>query len=144
MVLHEEHQHTHDGSTGRRGEGEKQRKLKEIGWKCPKFAKNVIVHTWESELQQDKCKKKIHTKVNYGKNAKSKNNMKILKVTRENQFITYKEIPCETMKVRRLWNDIFKVLNEKKNYQLRFMYLKKFLSNGGKIVHDNEKQKIHS
>lgn len=43
----------------------------------------------------------------------AKDKMKILKVTRKNQFITYREIPYEMMKVRRLWNDIFKVLNEK-------------------------------
>ena len=43
----------------------------------------------------------------------AKEKMKILKVTRENELITYKEIPYETMRAKRLWNDIFNVLNEK-------------------------------
>ena len=54
--------------------------------------------------------------------TKTKHKERILKATREKQQVTYKEKPillttdlsAETLQARREWQDIFKVLKEKK------------------------------
>ena len=61
--------------------------------------------------------------------TKIKHKEKILKAARENQKITYKGIPvrlsadfsAETLKARREWQDILKVMKEK-NLQPRLLY----------------------
>lgn len=48
---------------------------------------------------------------------------------------------CETMEVRRQWDDIFKVLNEKKNCQPRILYvIKIFLRSEGKTRSFSDKE----
>ena len=45
------------------------------------------------------------------------------------------ELSLETMQVRKQWSNIFKVLKEKKNYQLRILYsVKTPFRNKGKIT----------
>ena len=61
--------------------------------------------------------------------SKNKYKEKILKAAREKQQVTYKEIPirltadlsAETLKARREWQDIFRVMKGK-NLQLRLLY----------------------
>ena len=139
MGLHEAHKHTHNGSTGRKWEGEKQKKSQiNNGWERPKLAKNVILHTQES-VNSNRMMQKTHTKMYDGKNASSKRQNENLESNKK------KTNSSHTGKSHTKWwrsegcGMTYSKCWMKNTCQLRIMYLKKFLSNGGKIVQDNEK-----
>ena len=80
-----------------------------------------------------------------------KNKEKILKAAREKKQITYNGAPIclaadfsvETLQARREWQDIFKVLNEKKNFHPRIVYLAKTaFKHEGEIKTFPDKQKL--
>ena len=82
--------------------------------------------------------------------SKIKYKEKILKAAREKQQITYQEIPirltaalsAETLQARREWQDIFKVMKEKK-LQPRLLYSARISFRfGGEIKTFTDKQKL--
>ena len=82
--------------------------------------------------------------------TKTKNKERILKAAREKQQVTYKRNPIcltsdlseETLKGRREWQNIFKVL-KRKNLQPRFLYPARILFKiNGEIKIFSDKQKL--
>ena len=79
---------------------------------------------------QDKPKEK-HTETHINETTKIKYKEKILKPSREKKQITYKGIPivlsadfsAETLQARKMFQDIFKEMKEKKNLQQRVLCL---------------------
>ena len=77
---------------------------------------------------QDKSKEK-HAETHSNQIDKNKDKQKLLKAKREKQQITYKGTPirltadfsAETLRARREWHDIFKVMKGK-NLQPRLLY----------------------
>ena len=98
---------------------------------------------------QDKPKEKLPRHILI-KSTKTKHKERILKAAREKQQITYKgnptrltaDLSAETLKARREWQDIFKVLKQK-NLQPRWLYLARIsFKIDGEIKGFSDKQKI--
>ena len=82
--------------------------------------------------------------------TKTKHKERIVKAAREKQQVTYKgnpihltpDLSAETLKARREWQDIFKVIKGK-NLQPRFLYPERIsLKIGGEIKSFSDKQKL--
>ena len=120
-------------------------------WKCPQHGKGNSQSSSRGPKSaiQDKPKEKLpkHILIKW---TKTKHNERILKAAREKQQITYKgnpinltaDLSAETLKARREWQDIFKVLKGE-NLQTTLLYPAKISFRiDGEIKSFSDKQKL--
>ena len=120
------HQHSNYSSPRRKREKEREWEnlWRDFSWKFPQYGKEIVNQVQEAQ--------RVPYRVNPWRNTprhilikltKTKYKGRILKAAWEKQQITYKgnpillrpDLSAETLQARREWQDIFKVLKEKKS-----------------------------
>ena len=118
----------------------------------PKMGKEIITQDQETQRVTNRINPRQTTPRHiFIKLTKIKHKEQILKAAREKQQITHKGIPMritadlsiETLQARREWQDILKVMKEKKNLQPRLLYPARIsFKYEGEIKSFTDKQKL--
>ena len=111
--------------------------------------KETDIKIQEREGHEQVEPKETHTKTYNNTSSKVKDKQKILKAAREKKRVNFKGTPIrlsaycsrETLRARREWQDIFKVLKGK-NFQPRILYPTRLSFKIGEIKSFSNKQKL--